>query len=455
MKNGWKKRLAALAILLASVCFAPGAMAQSAPVTRKILEGMGNIKAVNQTQYVIVQSAETERWGVFNTAGEQLIPFDYDSLAYLSRGYFVTSRFTDPLLNGKALVSPTGERLSEFSFGMFKMYSEHWAAGWVVSAADSKAYDHKVDSKTYYNIDRCVIFSLDAPAHPVATFERTEFKEAAGHGKYLSVADREGNVTVYGPDFEPTGFSAAKVSDNVYGVSNYALKDKISGEIILDGVTASKEVNTVRGLYFQVTRTGFDGKKQQGICNLDGEWLMPLGDWSIKTVTKEYAVVTQSGLQGLYSFDRGRLILPCQYTSILSSSQTTDAYVFYGYACGAKDGVRYYVNVETGRVEQEQPYDSEQMKTMGGTVYYRNEWKKYVLLAADGRQKVLQNYTLVASRGDGSLIVAKGQDGRYGVMTVYGQEVLTFWYINKPVLTDDGKIILNTKSGFDLVEVIR
>ncbi len=457
--KGKKKQYAVRLLALFALCFLipwhPSALAADDISIRYILQGMEDIKPVNQTHYLVVQSPDSHLWGAFDTSGRQLIDFRFENLAYGGYGCFITSNSTDPLDNWRALVSRDGSFVSEARYGLFKFYNYKWAAGWVVSAAKKTDYDYTPDKKKYYYIDRCDLFYLGDTPRLAGSLSREEFVQAAVHGDYLSVEDRTGNITVYDRDFQPAELQVSSVSDAVYGLRNYTLIDRVTGEALMDGLTGVKEINNGRGLIFQVTQTGFNGAKKTGICTADGEWLMPLSGYGVKTVSRDYAVVTQNKLQGLYSFDRGRLILPCEYSSISTSSQTVDPYVFNGCACGVKDGMKCFVNIETGETVISVPDKSKSISIAGATVYRQTSKNHYEVISPSGKTWRFQDKKMGTTRGDGRLLVIR--DVIYNLKGVYnmnGKVVLDIKYRTAPLITDDGYVILRTqREGVHLLEI--
>lgn len=448
-------RLLALAAALLTAWSAPSALAEGSATTVKVLTGMQEIRAVSKTGYLLAQDAETGLWGVFNTQGDQLLPFEYQELSYGGCGCFISSLYTDPLENGKALIAPDGRQLSGFRYGVIRVYNGEWAVGWDVSAAEkTDDYDYKADSKHFYFINRCDVFRLGEEPHLAFSLKRKDFAKAAVHGQYLSVADREGKVTVYGPDCEPMEYSPRKVTDALYGIVSYALKDKVTGEVILDGLTEAKELTGTDGrLLFTVARIGYDGVKQYGLLDLSGQWLLPLGTGcSVVSVNGSWAVVSQNKKQGLYSLTQQRLVLPCEFDSIVSSSQTAEPYLFYGYLCAEREGVRYAMDTATGEIVRAYEWDEKHMQSVGGSALYQ-EFGKRSLISAVGSRVGLAGYLPQTAGGDGRLIVIKGSDNRYGVMTYEGQLLLETHYLNPPKVTPEGGIILNTKNGYELLNV--
>ncbi len=465
MKRMTRAALLALTALLLIAVLASAAAAEEAPEeaaaekkleTRYLLQGMESIVPVEHTPYLMVQSLVNHLWGIYLTDGEMLLQEQFDNLTYLGYGCFETGPYPDPLWNWKGLVTADGSIISHYSYGVIQVYNEYWAAGLIVDEGTEEEHDLSNGEGEYYRIDWCDVFWLGDSPRLAAQLSREEFRQAAAHGRYLSVEDRAGGITVYDSDFQPvTGFTPESLTDSVYGVFNFALVDRASGGIILDGVTAGKEISNLRRTLFQVTRVNYKGAKQVGICDLNGEWLMPPGSYSVDSVSDDYAVVTQSKRKGLYSFKEKRLILPCEYTSIVSSKLSADPYVWNGYACGVKDGERNYVDVRTGETVRTLKYSSKTMTSLGGTVCQKVVTDLYLITPVTGEVWYLQNGQIPAQRGDGRLIVCFALDSwSYGVRTMDGETALPFWYSSMPVITDDGKVVLKTGNTCSLVDVV-
>ena len=453
MKHGFLSRIprrAAAALALALLMILP-AQALGDIEVRYLLQGMGALVPVPGTQYLLAQEQGGDLWGVYNTSGDKLIDCQFDRLTYLNHGWFQDALGDEPLDNWKALVSIDGSFVSDYRYGMLQAYSAQWAVGLVLSEGTAEAYDLSPEENTFYTIDRCDVFCLNGKPHLAGSLSREQFRQAAAHGDYLSVEDALGGVTVYDRELRDTGLAVSSVSEAVYGIYSYALMDKAAQEIILDGFTEAKAFSTAQGLVFQVTRVDFSGKKHTGLCDAEGNWLIPLGDLdgcSLAAVNAEYAVVVQNKLRGLYSFSAGRMVVPCAYQSIITNAASTDPYTAYGYACAANGNKREYIRLDTGEVTRAITFNKSKMKALGGTLYRSIAPDTYRFWAADGKEWITQDYRIIASRGDGRLIVLQQiESGAYGVMTMDGEVALNFWYRNTPVITDDGKVILNTQNN--------
>ena len=446
-------RLAALVLMAALLTGGMSvAGAERNAATMRVLSGMQSIRAVKQTDRLIVQ-AENGLWGACDTRGHQVLPCDYEPLAYLGYDFFSSALDQDPLANALALISPDGTRLSGYRYGIIRVYNNHWAVGWEVSPATKDAYDYKKDKSHYYFINSCDVYYLDGTPHLAGSFSDGGFSQGAAHGEYLSVLSRDGQVTVYDRGFQPTGFTPAKISQGVYGVDSFTLKNRVTQETILEGIASAKEIQVGDRLLLQVSRTLYNGSSENGLCDLTGAWVLPLGDYTVERVSGDWAVLAQQGKQGLYSLSKQRLVLPCEFDQIVSSTQTVDPFLFYDcYLCAEKDGARYALNTETDELIRAYDIDTKNMKWFGGSAYFKDQGKR-VILGPDGRRSSLNGFRYQAARGDGRLILVQGEDGRYGVLTYTGQLLVEAWYTVPPVITDDGAIILTTPRGCDLLNV--
>ena len=483
-----KKTLtAAMILLMAAVSIIPEASA--AKVVGNIhvlLTEQGEIRPVDGTTYLLIQSKENKLWGVYNTSGERLMADVMQNPQYVAYTCFSDQKPEPPqekkskknkkednysglfqatysdngavadTLNNKALAAIQGDFVSDYEYGFIKAYNQYWAVGWVVSDATEESYDYSPDKKKFYYIERCDVFALSGSARLVAKLNRDQFETAAAHGQYFSIADREGNVSVYDADFNLTNLKTNKVTDGIYNIVDFAVADRVKNEMILDGFTACKEITLNDGtLLLQITRTYLDGSKESGIITMDGVWLLPLTSDTIKTVTNKYAVMANTENQlGLYSFEQQRMIVPYEYVKFMTNNKQLDPYNYYGYAIAVDGDNRYYINLETGETERNFLY-GKKMTTLGGTVYFRESRIRFLFTALNGKEWRTKDYRIENSRGDGRLIVARViSKGSYGIFNMNGDIVLEFKNKYKPIITDDGKVVhQSNKNGYQLLEI--
>ncbi len=441
------------ALLVALLFIIPKAHAAKFEVKIKtILENMGEIIPVNQTNYLMIQSKKNGLYGVYDTDGNKLMKHAMHNAKYIAYGCFEDVK--DNNASSKALAVLGAGIVSDYKYDLIKVYNQNWAVGWNLSNATEEAYDYKASNTEFYNIKHCDVFSLAKKPRKVASLSRKQFANAAAHGEYLSIEDREGTVKVYNASFESIDLNVTRVTDGIYGIVDYAVVNRATGEILMDGYSSCREIITKDGLLLQVARTDYSGNQKTGLCNLSGKFIIPLGDLKIKTINGDWIIVTSEDKQGLYSISRKKLVVPCEYDSILTSNQTVDPYVYYGYVCGIKGDTRYYIKIKTGETVSTLQYTSA-MRTFGGTVYEIVKRRNFKFIASNGKQWQSKDMKFIASRGDGRLIVMrKKMDGLYGIYNMDGKIVLEFKYKNQPIITDDGKVILNTvKNGYCLIDL--
>lgn len=430
--------LAALFLLLLLLCQSAQADAAS---SRILLDNMGEIRAVNQTRYLLARDPRTQLFAVYDTDGLLLSAQTLRDPAYVGFSCFRDSSGSGEL-NSRALVAAGSEYVSPYEYGEIRALNSAWALGWVLKDASEEAYDFK-SGQAFYDIERCDVFRLGKNAGLAAQLPGSAFSAAAAHGDYISVCDREGRVTVYDPDFAQVQLTAANVNEGVYGIVDWAVVNRADGRVIVDGFGECREISLPEGTLLQIARTDYSGQKQYAVIDLEGRYLLPLGSYSINSVKAGYAVISQNGLQGLYSLTLGRQLVPCEYDSIYANVQALDPYVSYGYACGVKQDVRYYIDVESGEVASTLVYDAKQMSLVGATRFERLNRTTYTAQSASGHAWRVSDMQLTSSRGDGAVVVARSfLNNMYGVLTHDGQPLLDFRFRFKPTVTDDGRLII-------------
>ena len=468
MKHEWKRRL--LCLLLCFLVAGPmgAARAEGTPVYQDLLTQMGPLVPVAQTHYLLAQEVKSQKWGVYNTDGEQLIPYDYAALSYLSYQCFEAERYTAaeikrngilPIeaLNSHALVTADGTQISDFRYGAFKIFSPSWACGLVLKESDAENSDYQIGNISY-QITRCDIFYLGDHALPqhsgtekaylAASFTRNQFKDAAAHGPYLYIQDRQDAITAYNSAFEPLELEIKSLKESMYAIKNWAIVDRHTGEILMDGFSKVEEALTEDGTLLKAVRLDYSGNEWAGIYTLYGQELMPLSRSGISTVTNGYAVLTFNKKAGLYSLWEKRQLLPCKYDKIITSTTTVDPYLLHGYLCAETNGARFYIDAATGT---EYPADNAMKnRTKLGNTYFSNVKRDSVTLlyAPDGTEATLHDgyiENLKKLRGSGYLLSA---DSVYKhLLVTWKGEVLLKFYNNPFIITDDDSVIIETVGG--------
>lgn len=481
MKLRLIKGRALLALLLCLISACPSAVAAaSEPVnTKKILTGMGTITPVNGTSYLMIQDTKTKYWGIYNTSGKQLVSYQFATLQYLSYGCFQAGKnfpvtvkkgkkAPEPTLdevNSYALVGVDGTRISDYIYGAFKVYNHYWAAGWVLEKAKESDFDVRMDATHFYKISRIDLYYLGDCAKPkssgtnaqpkkCASFKRGKLVNAAAHVRYIAIQDDKENVTFYNASYKAVLPQNTRIGDGVFGVKNYMMVNKVSGKMLADGFTSVREMNSVDGTYLVGVRTDFDGTQRSAVFSTAGKQLTPFRKEAFNTVTSKYVVLNQNGKVGLFSIADKKVIVPCVYDKLITNSLAKDIYVSHGYACAEKDGKRYYIDTTTGKAVREFVFDAVNTKTVGAMNYYSSGKNRWMILNPKGAGTKLKANSILNIRGSGYLVAY--QNGRYyGVINWSGKQVLKEMYRNPIQITDDDRIILNTKTGYELLQVVK
>ena len=468
-----KKFFTRVSALLLALMLAVGAQTACAYnktlPTETVISNAAKIKAVQRTNFVSVLSAETGLYALFDTDGVQRTDYVLSKCAYVAYGCFTDTKPDDTYINEegetvtipqdpinkKAFVNTADGFVSQYEYGLVRVLNGNWALCCVVRKASKTEFDYRLDSKTYYYVDRCDIYSLAGGTHKVQSLTREVFTDAAAHGEYLSVAYRDGSVRIYDANFTDTNLKASKLKTSPYGVVDYALIDKYTGRVIYDGCSACTENNTPVGTRFIINCPNYAGKPQYGICTLEGELLMPPGQYSVTAANAEYALLSDGEHVGLYSFESDLEVVPCDYDSILTSKQAVDAYDIYGYVCGVTGTERHYYSLLTGDLTYAVDVAANKLGSIGGTLYKHTSLSGYDFYTPDGKKLTLSDVRLYSTRGSGRLVIARSYTNRlYGVISAQGDIAVKYEFVRKPVVTDDDRIIILKYNGlYDLIRV--
>lgn len=352
----------------------------------------------------------------------------------------------------------TGHVWSDYAYASFSVLDRHWALGYIVDntrEATKESFDIKIGKKYYYAAQTDLFYvDWEQPSFgPIASQPGLAFTSVQPHGKYLSVADAEGTVTVYNAQFQTMPLIRKTINTSVYGIKNMAVADLAADEPIAEGFIQFKEASTMNGFALLVSREMFDGSIASGVVDANGNVLVP-AEYPISGVANRYAVLTEDGKKGLYSIEQGRLLFPCLFDKILTAKNTLDPYVTNGYALVENDGVRSYFDVEKEEISCTISPEYYETMTRVGCVCYAPAEGGFTLIAADGTITLLEADAIAPTNGDGYLLVAKLGEF-YGVVDWHGSEVLPFYHKTAPVITMDSKAIIRVSTGSQVDQIIR
>lgn len=437
----------------------------------RLLKRMGNLTPIPNTNLLIAQESKKNKWGLYDTDANVIIPLEHENIGYVAYRFLSVSsipeekidpkaRITLDKINCHALMTFDGSVLTDYTYGLFKAYSPHWAAGWVLKNGAADDYDYTPDKSHYMRIARVDIFYCEDDAVCLAaSLSREQFKNAAAHGEYLSVQDREDKITVFDKNAETVDIGAKNLKSSVYGIKNWMIVNLATGEMAMDGCSAVSEIQTEEELLLLATRIDFQGRKQNCLITTKGETVIPMSNAAISSVSRDYAILTsnEDGKKGLYSIAENRMILPCEYDDIFENKNSIDRFNCHGYICVMKDGQYGCYEVETQTLLPGAALELEagtKLERYGATSFVTTKASKTTttkLIAPDGRIKSLY-CSLSKSRGSGYLMIAKFGGGNT-VVNWYGNNYLLQYYSNI-ILTDDDRFILKTKnSGYELYRI--
>ena len=442
------KRLIALGLLAALLSAPLAGLGEEAFSLETLLQYRAGIASVNGTGYVMVTDKHSSLKAYFTTDGVQASPYMYSNLSYLSYGFCVG--FNEAGDNTRGLATLNGVRLTEEKYGHFIAYSSRWAVGYVLSPATEEAYGFKRGNEFFdvEQVDVLYIPDPDAPAQVVASLSGDAFATAAAHGDYLAVQNGEGAVTLYDSAFQPLDYPMTDPKAAIYGVVDYEVINKATGQLLMDGFVEAKEVTMGGELCLICTRYNFKGEKVSGILDTEGNEILPV-EYYNPTVAGNYLIMSDNTgkLKGLFSLAEKKFLVPCEYNNIMAGRVSTDNYVHNGYVAVENGDLRGYVDVRTGALSCEVKYDRKAVTTIGCSTFWKVEDGVYMLAAADGVETEVHVDSIEANtRGDGHYLVAK-KDGWFGLIDWHGNVLLPFEHKWQIVITDDSKAIIRTSTG--------
>ena len=416
------------------------------------------VTGVSGTNFLIVQASFTGAYGLYTTDGQEVFPCKFHTLESVGNRLFSAENGENGL-NGHALVDAQGRVRTDYAYGAFRTLSKQWVLGYVLDdskAAAQDSYDIKIGQNAY-RAARTDLFYVDLaqPSDtPIASMDGFAFASVQVHGKYLSVADAEGKVTVYDRQFQAMPGTMDSVKTSIYDVQNLSLVDMAKGEPIAEGYTRAREALSADGLVLIVSRNNFDGTQVSGILDEDGNEILPL-QYQISSVSGNYVVLTNGQkLIGLYSLAEGREAVPCLFEAVHTAKNTADPFVTNGYILVENGGVRGFYDVEKGLISYELKPEYYESMTRVGCVCYAPAEGGYLLMAADGTETLVNVDSFAATAGDGRLLIAKRGD-LYGVLDWHGSEVLPFCHKTAPIISEDSKVLLRVSTGYEVDQIIR
>ena len=457
------KKWACLALAVLLVCGSGTALAEPSETLKKVAGGFQSLSAVPNTHYLLAKSSKSSSWGLIDSAGKQLCPYKFPYLSYLSYGCLQASRYEvskkHPLLNERsanrlALVALDGTMISDYAYGYFQIYNEYWAGAWVLEPGTEEDSDYQADKAHFFRLVRCDLFFLGTPEGEaprlVSSFARDEFLKASGHGRYLSVQDRQERVTILEPDGTAHETQNKMAADGVYQIRYLTIVNSLTDEMIAEGYSGVKEVQTANGLLLVGTRTDYSGAKTNSILDLAGQELMAETYASVSAISGDYVLLKKDELFGLYSLKENRELLPCDYDEILLNKNGVDPYVSRGYLGAVKDGECHIISAATG--ETVRIFVRKAKWEMLGLLYYRQTKSQlHYYSPVDGHHEDPLG-ALESKQGSGYLLAVK-IEGRHYVVNWQGKTLMK-GSRDAYAVTPDDSVIVKTDSGYELYRLV-
>lgn len=415
------------------------------------------IQPVQGTGFLIVESKVDNARGLYTTDGQEVIPCSAKYLDYISNGFFITYDDKEAI-DGKTLWKADGRRIGT-GYGAFIVFSNQWAAAFVINPQEVSdgEKDIKIDSRNY-QYERIDLFYVTDDTgdevKPVASLGRDAYAEAAIHGEYIAVANREKSVSLYDSSFQPVSVKLNAVKNPLYTIEKYQIVNLLTNAKMGDGYTEIAEANLGDRMLIKATRIAMNGQKLTALVNPDGSVVLP-ADYELIDLTDHYAVVAdQDGQQGVFSLEEERFIVPCGYHSIVPCATDFDKYVHNGYVCVKKNGkLGFYDTVHD--VESCKPlYDKRAVTNIGCTLVFTTLEGVLSVIAADGEINTVDADEILATRGNGYLLEAQ-KSGSFGLIDWHGNIILPLDHYKEIIVTDDSRAIIRTSTGLQLDTITR
>ncbi|MBR3019298.1 MAG: WG repeat-containing protein [Clostridia bacterium] len=445
----------------------------------QVLRQMQEMTLITGTNLLLTQEPNKSKWGLYDTDGNIVIPLEHESLSYVAYNYLNVGTYPNktynehlpiPLdeVNTHALMAFDGTALTEYVYGTFQAFSPLWSVGWVLEQGTKQDYDFTPDKEHYLKIERCDVFYREnddsaAGGKPtcrlVASLSRDEFQTAAAHGEYLSIQSRNNEITVYNSSGEQVDIGATNLKSSAYGIKNWSLIDLATGEMLLDGCSGVSEVQLPEETVLIAARTDFQGLKWNALLSTKGEFLIPMWNVTISSVSRDYAILTSNvnGKKGLYSRVEKSLLLPCVYDQIYENKNALDPFNAHGYICVVKDGKTCFYEMATKALLPAVEWENEEAElSRYGAAFYSTvktgKITKTRFFSPDGIEGS-KLCSVKKSRGSGFLLLGSFSGG-YNVVTWFGKTLLPTNYSNISITDDDRLIIKTKKSGYELYKVV-
>lgn len=435
------KKLLALALALLMLLSATPVLADGATL---LWETTGHLTPTNNPAYLKVY--KDHRSGLYSiTDGKTVISPIFVSMEDISSTTtdYYTAAFESGL-NTLMIIDGAGKPITGAAYGEIRSLGEDWAYCIVLSEGTEEDYDYK-SWNAYYIADRFDFVYLPTSTF-VGSLNRTQFKEARAYGEYLIVEDDAKNVTVYNTRMAPVQCDFTKLYDYTFKSDGENIFNVFTGETVATGYTGvSVEKN------YLIARTK---SYEYALLDTQGNMLLPAEYRYISYNTNFFKLDQRDSnnktVCGAYDPVTGAL-LPCAYDAV-NSMTAIDGEVYF---LVEKDGKIGYVNGK-GEVTCPIAYSKNALTSLGLSMYAADLDGTIKLISADGQITPLPGVVEInkysASNANGRYILAKNNDGLWGVMDWHGKTVVDFSkkYSSDFTFVNMDYMILNGTSVYEL-----
>lgn len=375
----------------------------------------------NETEYVSFTDFRTG-YGIATLDGTVVIPQQYGDINFASldyQGYFTVAN--ENITNNLSLIDINNNKLTSRMYGDIKMISENWFVGVVLTKTTGDDYDYSSwFSDNRYIVDYYDIYHL--PTGKIGSLQRGEYKSAKAFGDYLLVADLNGAVQLYNRSLTPVSSQFTRSYDCEYYIAQNT-KDvfsRITGQKIASGYVS---VDSLNGDLFAVR----DQQYCYGIIDRQGKLILDTDYASVSYSSMTGMIeIKKDGYVGLFDPNTKKIVLPCEYDSIIAP----DHYNINnrGYYMVEKASKVGYVNANN-QITCPLSYSKAAMTLVGCTMYAADLDGTYKLVAADGTITPLPGVTEISkyyNSPDGYYLVIKNQAGLWGIMDWHGNLIVDY-----------------------------
>jgi len=363
-------------------------------------------------------------YGIMTLDGQMLVPLEYAHVSNIScaEGYFILMKGDD--INGASLIDRTGALVTSDTYGNIEMLNEDWVIAVKLEVTTDENYDYwAFGSSDHFNLTSADVYHIPSGGK-VGTFSRADYRSAIPHGDYLLVRDREGGVQLYDASLAPVDSEFTSYGQNAFYRTNQGLErdlivSRITGETVARGYSYVNDVYL--GKYIDVSNED----DLQGLIDDAGTVLLPC-EYDDIDEDLGYLQLEKNGLIGLYDLEKQSIVVPCEYTALVTPDY--DFVNYNGYFLMEKDGMIGFVG-EDGIATTDFSHEQNAMTLLGCTMVAANEDGTFTLVAADGTVTTLTGVQSVDDDTNASLgryILVENAEGLWGIIDWHGNQVVDY-----------------------------